>query len=236
MTVSLDITPSEAARERIEERDHFAAVASLRSLLAPSSIAVVGAAETPGNVGRAVLENIVAGGFQGVVTPVNRAGGVVCSRRAARSLAELEFAAELVIIAAAGEEVLEFAAEAAANGARALLVLPAGLEDDGVASLERDERLLEIVRGSGLRIVGPSSLGVINTAAEVSLNATFSGAKVSPARWRSARRRSRPGSGCLDMRRPGRWESRYWSRLVAVLTSRQTICSSGARRMTGRPW
>ena len=90
LTVSLDITPTEAVRERIDERDHFAAVASLRPLLAPSSIAVVGAAAKPGNVGRAVLANIMAGGFQGVVTPVHRAGGVVCSRRAAGSLAELE--------------------------------------------------------------------------------------------------------------------------------------------------
>ena len=54
LTVSLDITPTEAARERIDERDHFAAVASLRALLAPSSIAVAGAAETPGNIGRAL--------------------------------------------------------------------------------------------------------------------------------------------------------------------------------------
>ena len=60
VTVSLDITPSEAMRERIDKRDHLAAVASLRPLLAPSSIAVVGAAEAPGNVGRAVLANITA--------------------------------------------------------------------------------------------------------------------------------------------------------------------------------
>jgi hypothetical protein len=52
--VSLNITPTEAVLERIEERDHFAAVASLRAILAPSSVAVVGATETPGNVGRAV--------------------------------------------------------------------------------------------------------------------------------------------------------------------------------------
>ena len=100
----------------------------MRPILAPSSVAVVGAAATPGNLGRAVLANIIAGGFQGVVAPVNRAGGVVCSLRAARSLAELEVAPELVIIAAAGDDVLEFAAEAAAAGARALLVLPAGPE------------------------------------------------------------------------------------------------------------
>ena len=178
LTVSLDITPTEAVRERIDERDRFAAIASMRPILAPSSIAVVGAAATPGNLGQAVLANIIAGGFEGAVTPVDRAGGVVCSMRAARSLAELEVAAELVIIAAAGDDVVEFAAEAASNGASALLVLPVGADDDGAACAEREERLLEIVRGAGLRMVGPGSLGVLNTAAEVSLNATFSGAGV----------------------------------------------------------
>ncbi len=123
LTVSLDIAPTEAVLERIDERDHFAAIASVRSILAPASVAVAGAAATSGNVGRAVLANIVGGGFQGVVTPVHREGGVVCSMRAVRSLGELERAPELVIIAAAGDEPLEFAADAAANGARAL---PAG--------------------------------------------------------------------------------------------------------------
>ncbi|MGO9960639.1 MAG: GNAT family N-acetyltransferase, partial [Solirubrobacteraceae bacterium] len=104
LTVSLDITPTEAVRERIGERDHLAAIASLRPVLAPSSVAVVGAASMPGNVGRAVLANVIAGGFEGVVTPVNRAGGVVCSMQAARSLGELELAPELVIIAAGGDE------------------------------------------------------------------------------------------------------------------------------------
>jgi len=197
VTVSLDITPTEAARERIDERDHFAAVASLRALLAPSSIAVAGAADTPGNVGRAVLQNIIAGGFRGVVAPVDRAGGVVCSMSAARSLAELQIAAELVIITAAGDEALEFAAEAAATGAKALLVLPAGLEVDAEASMEHDQRLLEIVRGSGLRMVGPSSLGVINTAPEVSLNATLSRARVRAGALAIGAQAVAPGIGLL---------------------------------------
>ena len=153
--VSLDITPTKAVLERIDERDHFAAIASLRAVLAPSSVAVVGAEATPGNLGRAALANIIAGGFAGVVTPVNRAGGVVCSLRAARSLADLEVPPELVIIAAAGDQVLEFAAEAAAGRARALLVLPAGREQEGgEASRARRERLLEIV---GARACGWSA-------------------------------------------------------------------------------
>ena len=98
--------------------------------------------------------------------------------RAARSVGELEAAPELVIIAAAGDEMLEFATDAAANRARALLVVPAGAEEDGAGSAGREERLLEIVRGAGLRMVGPNSWGVLNTAEQVSLNTTFSGARV----------------------------------------------------------
>ena len=183
VTVSLDITPTAAVLERIDERDHVAAVASLRPVLAPSSVAVVGAAATPGNVGRAVLANIIRGGFQGAAMPVNRAGGVVCSLRAARSLGELQVAPELVIISVEGDAVLEYAAEAMAEGARALLVLPAGREQvGGEASLARRERLLEIVRGTGVRMVGPNSLGVLNTGADVSLNATCTGASVRAGR------------------------------------------------------
>src|ERR1700727_1294472 len=101
---------------------------------------------------------------------------------AAHGLGELEVAPELVIVSAAGDEVLEFAAEAAAAGARALLVVPAGPEQEGgEESAAREEQLLEIVRSGGLRMVGPSSLGVLNTAAEGSLRATFTGASVRPA-------------------------------------------------------
>jgi acyl-CoA synthetase (NDP forming)/ribosomal protein S18 acetylase RimI-like enzyme len=182
VTVSLDITPSDAMRERIDERDHLAAVAALRPFLTPSSIAVVGAETVPGNIGHAVLSNIVRSGFRGVVSPVNRDGGVVCSMQAARSLAELANTPELVIIAADGEDVVEFAAEAAACGARALLVLSAIPQGSGRETSEDDQRLLELVRRSGLRMIGPSSLGVLNTAAEVNLNATFRSADVPTGR------------------------------------------------------
>jgi acetate---CoA ligase (ADP-forming) len=182
VTVSLDITPSDAMKQRIGARDHLAAVAALRPFLSPSSIAVVGAEAIPGNVGYAVLSNIVRGGFRGVVSPVNRDGGVVCSMQAARSLAELARAPELVIIAAGGEDLVEFAAEAATCGARALLVLSAFPEHNGQETLERDQRLLELLRGSGLRMIGPSSLGLLNTAADVNMNATFRSADVPAGR------------------------------------------------------
>jgi acetate---CoA ligase (ADP-forming) len=182
LTVSLDISPDEAVLERIDARDHRGVVASLRPILAPASLAVVGASSAPGSLGGAVLQNILAGGFQGVATPVNRAGGVVRSMRAARSLAELEEPPELVVIAVPADEVPHVASQAAEHGAKALLILTAGFADRGDEGRELEERVLEIVRGAGLRMVGPNCLGVLNTAPAVSLNATFAGASVPAGR------------------------------------------------------
>jgi acyl-CoA synthetase (NDP forming) len=134
-------------------------VAALRPILAPSSIAVAGAAASPGNIGQAVLRNIIRGGYQGVAAAIHRDGGVVCSLSAARSLDELPVAPELVIIAATGDDLLGYAAEAAASEAKALLVLPPGPEDDGAASAEQEARLLEIVRGRGVADGRPGIAG-----------------------------------------------------------------------------
>lgn len=197
VTVSLDIAPTRSTQERIDERDHFAAIASLTAVLAPSSVAVLGAAATPGSLGRRVMANIIAGGFQGILMPVNRDGGVVCSMATARSLGELRVVPDLVIIAAPGEELLEFAAEAAGSGARAMLVISAGPDEHGETSGTLVERLLEIARGAGLRLIGPHSLGVVNTDPEVSLNATFSGAGVSPGALGICSQSAAPGVGLL---------------------------------------
>ena len=178
LTVSLDISPDEAVLERIDARDHRGVVASLRPILAPASLAVVGASSAPGNLGGAVLGNILDGGFQGVATPVNRAGSVVRSIRVARSLAELDEPPELVVIAVPPDDVPDVASQAAECGAKALLILTAGFAERGDEGRELEERVLEIVRGAGLRMVGPNCLGVLNTDPAVSLNATFAGASV----------------------------------------------------------
>src|SRR3954452_19648771 len=165
-TVFLDLHPSEAVRARIEARDHLGAVASLRPILAPESVAVVLGSGTAGGLGRAVLANLVDGGFQGAVTPVLRGGGVEHSIRAARGLAELDPPAELVVVAVPTAEVLDVAAEAAEHGAKALLVLSPGFPA-GEEGRAQAQRLLEIVRSAGLRMVGPNCLGVLHTNPEV---------------------------------------------------------------------
>ena len=178
----LDVAPTESVWERIDERDHVGVVASLRAVLAPTSIAIVGASDAPDDPGAAVLSNVVDGHFQGAAVPVNRAGGVIRSIRVARSLAELEDAPELVVTAVPRPEVVEVAREAAEKGAKALVVLRCETADEADQTREWEEPLLEVVRAAGMRLVGPNCLGVLNTDPRVSLNASLAGFRVAAGR------------------------------------------------------
>jgi acetate---CoA ligase (ADP-forming) len=182
VTLMLDVTPTESVWERIDERDHTGVVASMRSVLAPTSIAIVGATDAPDDPGSAVLSNVVDGHFQGVAVPINRAAGVSRSIRVAPSIAELKEAPELVVTAVPPAEVVEAAREAAEKGAKALLVLQCEPADEADQAREWEERLLEVVRTAGMRLVGPNCLGVLNTDPRVSLNATLAGFRVPPGR------------------------------------------------------
>ena len=177
LLVALDIQPTDLVLERIEERDHVGVVASLRSILAPASVAVVGASNERGDLGGELFANLIAGGFRGAAVPVNRSEGVVRSVRAAGSLSDLQEPPELVVVAVPAGEVLDVAAEAASIGARALLVVSRLAEGAGADSGPQ-QQLLEIVRSAGLRMVGPSTLGVLNNDVSISLRGTFAGASV----------------------------------------------------------
>src|SRR4051812_508289 len=114
--LELDIRPSERFEERVAERHHRAAVASLRPVLAPASVAVIGASAREGSLGAELLRRIVAGGFAGVAAAVSRGGGVVSSMRAAPSTRDLPDSPELAIVVVPAADVLEAVVEAADAG------------------------------------------------------------------------------------------------------------------------
>jgi acyl-CoA synthetase (NDP forming) len=179
--LALDLRPTARFEERVADRTHVATVASLRPLLAPRSVAVVGASARADSVGGAIFRGIVAGGFAGVAVPVHPDGGAVASARAARSLSELPEPPDLAVVAVPAGEVLGVTQEAADCGVRALLVVSAGFGDsDEPEGREREEALLRIVRGRGLRLVGPNALGVINTDPAVALHALIGDVRVRP--------------------------------------------------------
>lgn len=172
-------TPPETA-ERIEERHQMASARSVARLLAPGSIAVIGAGREPGGLGHELFRNLLRSGFDGPVYPVNPHGGHVAGVRAWPSVLEVPDELDLAVLAVPAEATEDVVLECARKRVRALLVTSAGF-GPMVAPLPPGDprrRLVELSRRWGMRLIGPESLGAINTAPGVSMVATFAPVEV----------------------------------------------------------
>jgi acetate---CoA ligase (ADP-forming) len=159
--------------ERFEERERMAAVAAVRSVLEPRSVAVIGASRRRGTIGGEIFHNLIAGGFTGALYAVNSNADQVQSRPAYRSVGDTPGEVELAVVAVPAEAVIEVARECGAAGVRALLVISAGFAESGPEGSRRQDELMAVCRDAGIRVVGPNCLGALNTAPEVRLDATF---------------------------------------------------------------
>jgi acetyl coenzyme A synthetase (ADP forming)-like protein len=173
VSVALPTELSAAGWERFEQREKIASVAAVDLVLAPRAVAVIGASRRRGTVGGEILHNILAGDFQGVIYPVNPSATSVQSLRAYSSVAELPEVPDLAVIAVPAAGVVEVARQCGEAGVNALVVISAGFAEVGKDGAERQRELLEVCRSFGMRLVGPNCLGVLNTATQVQLNATF---------------------------------------------------------------
>ncbi len=147
----------------VASRESRADVASLRRILRPASVAVIGASRHP-TVGRAILHNIVTGGFAGNVYAVNPRGKSMEGLACLASVDDLPEPVDLAVIAVPPAAVAEAAAACGRKGVRALVVITAGL---GTAGAD----LLATCRRYGMRLVGPNCFGV--AVPQSGLNATF---------------------------------------------------------------
>ena len=175
--VRLGIEPTEAGRRLIEERERRSEAASVSRLLAPGSIAVIGAGREPGGIGHEVFRNLVAGGFDGPVYPVNPAGGHVASVRAFQSVLKIPDRVDLAIVAVPAGGVLEVVEECGRKRVEGLVVFSAGFDQLPPGT---EAQIAERAHASGMRVIGPESMGVVNTAPGVSLLATFGRVAIRP--------------------------------------------------------
>jgi acetyl coenzyme A synthetase (ADP forming)-like protein len=173
LDIELPTSLSPAAIARFDERERIAAVAAVRSVLAPKSVAVIGASRRRGTIGGEIVNNLISGGFTGPMYAVNPKAEQIQSLRAYASVRDIPEPVELAVVAVPAEGVVEVARDCAAAGVRALLVISAGFAEIGAEGAARQRELVEVCRDAGIRLVGPNCLGVLNTAADVRLNATF---------------------------------------------------------------
>jgi acetyl coenzyme A synthetase (ADP forming)-like protein len=182
MHVEFAIAPTDEERDAVEGREHASEARSVARLLAPRSIAVVGASRRTGTVGNAVITNLSNGGFAGDLYAVNPRATEIAGVRSYRSLADIDGPVDLVVMAVAPPHVLTAVEEGGAKGARGLLVLSAGFAEVGPEGAALQRQLVERARFHGMRLIGPNCLGAVNTAPDVAMNATFAGAPVRPGR------------------------------------------------------
>jgi acetate---CoA ligase (ADP-forming) len=136
-------------------------------------VAVIGASRRADTIGHEILSNIVKYGFTGAVYPVNPNAASIHSIKAYPSVSDIPDPVDLAVIVVPKDHVLAVAESCARKGVRGLVVISAGFREVGEAGAEAERRLVDIVRRSGMRMVGPNCMGVLNTAPDVSLNATF---------------------------------------------------------------
>jgi acetyl coenzyme A synthetase (ADP forming)-like protein len=172
--VTLSLTPSAAGSARDDERRRLATVASLRPVLEPRAVAVIGASRRPASIGRRVLNAIVAAGFNGAIYPVNREADEIAGLRAYASARQLPKDVDLAVIAVPAPAVAAVVDDCAAAGIKSLVVITAGFAESGADGRAAQEVLTEQVRKHGMRMVGPNCMGILNTNPSVRLNASFS--------------------------------------------------------------
>lgn len=137
----------------------------------PRSIAVVGASRDRGKVGHAVYANLLSGGFQGAVYPINPSAPEVLGHRTYSSLSELPERVDLAVVVVPAKACPDVIAECSALGIPAAIVISAGFRESGPAGAALERELMRIARDGGVRILGPNCLGVIST--KTNLNASF---------------------------------------------------------------
>ncbi|MDN6169014.1 MAG: GNAT family N-acetyltransferase [Micrococcaceae bacterium] len=167
------IDPTEKSRAVMESREHRAEAQSLAGLLAPRSVAVIGASRQWGTVGYTLLENIIEGGFTGPVHAGKPDALEIAGMISHGSLSEIPGTVDLAVIAVPVAELETVVAECGAHGVRGLLVVTETFPGDQAEAMQRQRELVRLARSNGMRLIGPASLGLVNTAPSVSFNASM---------------------------------------------------------------
>lgn len=146
---------------------------SLDSIFRPQSVAVVGASNKPGNIGREIVHNLIEFEFQGPVFPVNPKLRTLHSLKVYPDVAAIPDPVDLAVIVVPKDQVVGVAEACGKRGVGGLVVISAGFKEVGGAGVEREHQLRAVLDTYNMRMVGPNCMGVLNTEEAVRLNASF---------------------------------------------------------------
>lgn len=171
---SFSIVPSRESVAQAELRERVATVASLQPFFRPRGVAVVGASRDPESIGYRILEYLVLNRFNGPVYPVNPKARVIGSMPAYARVQDIPEPIDLAVVTVPRDAVAGVIEACGEKGVRALVIITAGFGETGEEGRALQRQLVAQARGYGMRMVGPNCLGLLNSAPDVRLNASFS--------------------------------------------------------------
>ncbi|MBW1686609.1 MAG: GNAT family N-acetyltransferase [Deltaproteobacteria bacterium] len=171
--ISFPIQLTEGAWGAVERREHQAEAASVARLLAPRSIAVIGAGRRRGSIGHEVFRNLKEGGFAGSLYPIHRSAPEILGEPAYASVLDVPGDIDLGVLVVPLAEIPEVVRQCAEKRVHGLVVISAGFAEVGPEGAEAERELVALARGHGMRVIGPNCMGIVNTGAQVRMNATF---------------------------------------------------------------
>lgn len=149
---------------------HYVAM-PLDAIFTPKNVAVIGATENQGSVGRTILWNLISTPFGGTVFPVNPKRNSVLGIKAYPSIAEVPEAVDLAVIITPAPSIPGIIRDCVEVGVPGAIIISAGFKETGAAGAELERQILEYIRPNKMRVIGPNCLGVMNPVS--GLNATF---------------------------------------------------------------
>lgn len=140
--------------------------------LTPKSIAVIGASERPGTIGKAIISNIL-NGYKGEVYPITPSHESVLGKKAYKSVLEVPNNIDLAVVVTPSKIVPAVLEECGKKNVRGAIIITAGFKEVGEEGEMLQRQVAEISKKYGIRIIGPNCLGVMNLSPETMMNSTF---------------------------------------------------------------
>lgn len=171
--ITFPLTKTPEVMKKKAERFLAATNKSLRYILKPRSVAVIGASNRTGSIGQLAFQSMITSGFSGVVYPVTPSSKSVMAVKSYPSVLDVPDDIDLAVIAVPADQVLKVADECGRKKVKGLIVISDGFRERGEEGIAREIDLRETAFGYGMRLIGPNCMGLINTDPAVRLNASF---------------------------------------------------------------
>jgi acetyl coenzyme A synthetase (ADP forming)-like protein len=170
--MSLEQTPG--YEDRVAARAHVAATASMRAFFEPAAVAVIGASATRGKIGSEVLHNVASAGYTGRLVAVHPSAAGIDGVPAYPRVTDVPHPIDLAVVCVPAPAVSGVVDDCLAHGVKAIVIITAGFSETGAAGQALEADLVARIRRSGVRLIGPNCMGLLNTSSAIRLNATFS--------------------------------------------------------------